>query len=193
MRPRRHRAARRRRGGVRWAAALIAVMLAAAGGAFLSQSRPDDARPPTVQDVEQGTWWLDRVIDGDTLIVRDTRRLWGLPARRLTVRLLNVNTPERRQFGHAEATATLRRLTSGRRLTLRVERPSAQRARDDRYDRLLAYVFDGPVNVNVEVVRSGWSRYWTRYGPGRFPEAFRQAEDEARSGRRGLWGSDANP
>ena len=56
------------------------------------------------------------------------------------------------------------------------------------YGRLLAYLYVGDTNVNVEMVRQGWSPFWTDYGAGRFAAPFRAAEDEAKAAKRGLWG-----
>ena len=55
----------------------------------------------------------------------------------------------------------------------------------ERYD--VAYVYAGEVNVNVEMVRLGWSTFWTEYGEGRFAEPFSNAEEQAKAKKRGLW------
>lgn len=52
---------------------------------------------------------------------------------------------------------------------------------------LLAYVRVRGEIANVEMVRLGWSPFWTKYGKGRFAGAFRAAEREAREAHRGLW------
>jgi ankyrin repeat protein len=53
-----------------------------------------------------------------------------------------------------------------------------------RSGRLLAYLFADGKNVNVEMVRRGWSRFDTRWGEGRFAPAFRAAEREAERAER---------
>jgi len=45
------------------------------------------------------------------------------------------------------------------------------------------------VNVNVEMVRLGWTTFWTKYGEGKYAGEFREAELEAREAERGLWKS----
>lgn len=124
------------------------------------------------------------MVDGDTLVV--THR----PAEPRTehVRLLNVNTPERGQPGFDEATSALRSLLGRAGSEVRIVYERDGRPTHDRYGRLLAYIMKGETNVNVELVRLGWSRYETEFGVGRFPQAFREAEAEAKRERRGLWG-----
>lgn len=123
-------------------------------------------------------WPVIRVVDGDTLHVR-------FRGRDESVRLLRINTPERGQVGYGEATRALRRLVEGRKVRLEFERRG--NVERDRYGRLLAYVYVGHLNVNVEMVRLGWSPFWTKYGQGRLADEFRKAEKEARAERRGLW------
>jgi micrococcal nuclease len=101
------------------------------------------------------------------------------------VRLLRFDTPERDEPGYGGARDELRRLVDGKMVRLEFEKPGQPER--DVHDRLLAYVFSGDMNVNVEMVRLGWSPFWTRYGEGRYADEFRRAEREARAARRGLW------
>lgn len=57
----------------------------------------------------------------------------------------------------------------------------------DRFGRLLAYVWKGDVNLNVEMVRLGWSKFFIEYGEGRYAAEFRAAEEEARTKKLGVW------
>ena len=63
----------------------------------------------------------------------------------------------------------------------------------DGFGRLLAYVIAEGVNVNLELVRQGWSKYYTKYGKGRLQQEFEAAEAEARAGGLGLWGMVGGP
>ncbi|MCC6661295.1 MAG: thermonuclease family protein [Phycisphaerales bacterium] len=124
-------------------------------------------------------WTVVRVIDGDTLVVRSV-------AGEEHVRLRAVNTPERGQSGFEEATEVLRGLArAGAAARLEYEKPGVPER--DRYGRILAYVVIGGVNTSVEVARSGWSEYETRYGPSRFDVQMQEAEREARGANRGVW------
>lgn len=119
-----------------------------------------------------------RVTDGDTLVV--TRR--GNQER---VRLLRIDAPERNEPGYRESKEALRGVVEGRELAVEFERPGVEER--GRYGRLLAYVLADGVNVNVEMVRVGRARFWTKYGAGRLAKDFRRAEAQARAARRGLW------
>ncbi len=111
---------------------------------------------------------LIRVVDGDTL------QVWWQDER-VSVRLLCINTPERGQPGYAQATAHLReQLASAHMVDLEFETPG-QIARD-RFGRLLAYVWFNGRNLNIEQVRAGHSRFWTKYGTGHHAAEFRQVE-----------------
>ncbi len=122
------------------------------------------------------------VVDGDTIVV-------DLRGRKEKVRLLNVDTPEsvhpdpRRNTPEGEAAGrwTRERLL-GRRVLLEWDGDGPARGR---YGRLLAYVWLDGRNFNLELVRAGLSPYYTKYGPGKYPGAFRQAEAAARTGDRG--------
>ena len=165
--------------------ALIIVLSIAAAGLLYRMLRPYFEEPPpaprTDEPVSEATEAVElrRVIDGDTIEVR-----WRDRTER--VRLLRINTPERGRRGYDEATAALEGLLRGTDPALEFERPG--RPERDKYDRLLAYVLAGEVNVNIEMVRLGWTRFWTRYGAGRHAERFTAAEDEARVSQAGLWG-----
>jgi micrococcal nuclease len=127
-----------------------------------------------------------RAIDGDTLVVK----LEGATIeRKETVRLLNINTPEKKEPGFEQAREALKTLVRGGTVELEFEDPT----REDRdgFGRLLAYVIADGVNVNVELMRQGWSKLYTKYGKGRLHEKFVAAEAEARDAGRGLWGMEA--
>ena len=117
-------------------------------------------------------------MDGDTIRVRYGRKDEA-------VRLLRIDTPERGRQGYREATEAMRKLVVGKEVVLEFETPGVEER--DRYGRLLAYVFLGDLNVNVEMVRLGWTPFWTKYGEGRYTLAFEKAEREARTGERGVW------
>ena len=127
---------------------------------------------------------VERVVDGDTIIVRGVGR----------VRLIGVDTPETVapgrpvEFFGREASAFAKRLLEGRRVRLDYDRE-----RTDRYGRTLAYVHlaDGTF-VNAEIIRRGYGHAYTRF-PFRHLDRFRRLEREARSAGRGLWNPAASP
>lgn len=126
---------------------------------------------------------VERVVDGDTIIVRGVGR----------VRLIGVDTPETVspgrpvEFFGREASAFTKRLLEGRSVRLEYDRE-----RTDRYGRTLAYVHlaDGTF-VNAEIIRRGYGHAYTRF-PFRYLDRFRGFEREARAAGRGLWNQSAS-
>lgn len=60
----------------------------------------------------------------------------------------------------------------------------------DKYGRLVGKIFVGNTNVNLEVVKAGYAWWYRQYGAGETDIA--EAEEAARTARRGLW-QDKNP
>ena len=124
-----------------------------------------------------------RVVDGDTLVVNFHNKAEK-------IRLLNVDTPEsvhpdkRRNtaMGKAASDYTRSRL-NGKTICLEFE----GRKRGN-YGRLLAYAIRDGQNFNLELVRQGWSPYYTKYGISpRYHEQFTAAQHDARSEGRHIW------
>jgi endonuclease YncB( thermonuclease family) len=54
--------------------------------------------------------------------------------------------------------------------------------------RLLAYLYDEDGrNLNLEMVKLGWTASYRKYGDGRIPVSFTQAHLDASVNRRGIW------
>ena len=57
------------------------------------------------------------------------------------------------------------------------------------YGRLLAYVFVGGQNLNLDLVRHGLSPYYTKYGKSeKYDAEFHVAEKQARKEKLNIWG-----
>jgi len=168
-------AIRLRRHAPTWAAILIAAALIAAG--YFGGGRSE---APTVDIGDSGrTYVVARVIDGDTLLLVGGER----------VRLLGIDTPESVAPGRPveplgrEASAFTERLAEGKAVRLGFDKE-----RTDRYGRLLAYVYVGEVLLNEEIIRAGLSEAQPQHPySGVMKRRFRDAEQEARERRRGLW------
>ena len=119
-----------------------------------------------------------RVADGDTLTLRDGRR----------IRLVQIDAPELGTgecHSRASRTALLVRTPVGSRVTLDAD-PALDRV--DRYGRLLRYVRRGAANVNVELVRAGAAApYFYGGDRGRYASLLLAAARAARLAHRGLW------
>jgi micrococcal nuclease len=157
-----------------WFALLLLVLFRVwSGGADSAPTAP----------LAEGNYAVERVIDGDTLLVQGNH----------TVRLMGVDTPESVKPEHPverwgpEATAFTREFIAGRQVRLRFDRE-----RVDQYGRLLAYVWVEERLLNEELVRAGFARFEPQYHYAEpMKRRFRSAQDEARSAQRGIW-SDAN-
>ena len=118
------------------------------------------------------------VYDGDTLAVRRG-------SSQITIRLIGVDSPETArpetpvQFFGPEATDFSRKSLEGKQITLEFEAPDRQGGGVDRYGRTLAYVImEGGRNFNLELIRLGYGRTYTRY-PFKYRKEFLAAEQAA--------------
>ncbi|HEY8121038.1 MAG TPA: thermonuclease family protein [Myxococcota bacterium] len=156
----------------------LAVLLAVAVIAHFYLRR-DGAAPAVAsaqrEAVRLGPCDVTRVVDGDTLTVR-------CAGRKERVRMLQIDTPEREQPLYLQAGDALELAIAGRRVELEL----GPEPRDD-YGRLLAYVFADGENLNLRMIRDGWSPYFDRYGAGAYPREFADAERAAREAARGIW------
>jgi len=87
---------------------------------------------------------VERVIDGDTIVVNN-----------ISVRLLGINSPENKEAYYDEAKKFLENRTLEKRV-----RFGFGGERYDRYDRMLAYVFFGGKNVNLELIEQGLANFY---------------------------------
>jgi endonuclease YncB( thermonuclease family) len=120
------------------------------------------------------------VIDGDTIVLANGAH----------VRLVQIDAPEvqeRECYGAQSRTFLRRLLPPG--ATVRIEAdPLLDQV--DRYGRLLRYIFRGPTNVNLELIRQGAATVWFyRHDRGRYATQFYRSALVARAAHRGLWGA----
>ena len=162
-----------------------AVSVAAAVAAVILVS------PPAVADPIAATATVLKVVDGNTIDIRDDVR------GRLRVRLLGIDTPETKEPGYTvgcwgpEATEFAESTMLGQRVAL-VADPTQDKT--DRYGRTLAYLVrqDG-WDYSVEAARAGAARSYVYGGvPVSRYDAIAGAEQQARTARRGLWGAPCN-
>ncbi len=112
------------------------------------------------------------VLDGDTIVLNDGRK----------VRYLGINAPEHGQSYAPEATNFNRRLVSG--LPVRLEFDQVQ---EDRYHRLLAYVYQGRTMINEQLLVEGWAHIFLMPPNTRYAERFLQVQEKAKTARKGVW------
>lgn len=130
-----------------------------------------------------------KVVDGDTIKVMYN-------GRETSVRFIGVNTPETVDprkpvecFGR-EASDHLKNLLSGKKVKLRRDDTQTDR---DKYGRILRYVYLDDQDVNLAIISNGYGYEYTYNGA--FPyakqAAYKQAQKDAETNKRGLWADSA--
>lgn len=152
----------------------------------------DGAESPVSQErsaaPERVTAQLERVVDGDTIIVR-------IGGKRERVRYIGIDTPELGRDGKPDAPFARKAMAANARLVepgpLRLAVGVQER---DRYGRLLAYVHNGDQKlVNAELLQLGLARVMTIPPNVSRAAAFREWQSEARREKRGMWGGSSLP
>ena len=137
------------------------------------------APPAPPEFLAEGLYDVERVVDGDTLLLANHAR----------VRLIGADTPETVKPNHpvdpwgTEASQFTRQFVAGRQVRLELDRE-----RVDKYGRFLAYVWVGDRMLNEELIRAGLARAELQYHyAASIKTRFRRAEEDARSAGRGIW------
>lgn len=136
-------------------------------GCSLKPGDNTNAAEPAIEQV-----LVREVIDGDTVILEDGRR----------VRYLGIDTPEIGEYYYEEAAERNRELVEGK----VVELQPGSRDVDD-YGRLLRYVYIDGMFVNAELVAQGYAKAYRKGPIERHSEELFQLEEEAKSSGKGLW------
>jgi len=121
------------------------------------------------QNYEKENCFVERVIDGDTIVCGNQ-----------TIRLLGINTPEKKMPYYEEAKDYLKQ----------TENKSVEILRDfedaDKYDRELRYVFYENRLLNAEILQEGLATSFMLEGL-KYEDKFRNAENYARNNEVRLW------
>lgn len=115
---------------------------------------------------------VQEVLDGDTISLDDGRK----------VRYLGINAPEHGQPYAREATNFNRQLVRG--LPVRLE---FDRIREDRFGRVLAYVYLDDTMVNERLLAEGWAHVFLMPPNTRHAERFLRLQEKAKAARKGIW------
>lgn len=116
---------------------------------------------------------VTKIIDGDTIIVSGGR----------TIRLLDIDAPEKDEACYAEAKKRLSELILGEKVKL-----EAGPQDKDRYGRWLRYIFLGEDNINLELVKEGLAVARFFQTNSKYQPAIKKAEFEAQKQKIGcLW------
>jgi len=165
----------------------IAVFLVVVAVAVLLRLWQDQHQPTVPEALDEGTYAVRRVVDGDTLLLENGVR----------IRLMGADTPETVKPNHpvepfgSEATRFTKDFLSGGRVFLTFDRQKI-----NRYGRFLAYAWlDESMErmLNEELIRVGLATAKTGYRYSQsMKKRFRRAEDEAKSAGRGIWSDKGN-
>ena len=158
----------------------VVVFLVVLSALLIHQWHPELFQNDASQTIESGTFRVARVVDGDTLVLADSKEY---------VRLIGADTPEtvKRNWPvepwGPEATAFTKQFVSGGEVRLEFDGPPR-----DKYGRMLAFVWVGDRMLSEELIRAGLARAELKYPYSAEKKArFRRAEAEAQSARRGIW------
>jgi micrococcal nuclease len=117
---------------------------------------------------------VTKVIDGDTIEVNQEGTAYK-------VRLLDINTPEKKQPYHQDAVNFLKAKIEGREVIL--ERGKEDK---DKYSRLLRYVFYDEELVNAKILQEGLANFYS-YQNTQYTSRLKKAEEQAREQEKGIW------
>jgi endonuclease YncB( thermonuclease family) len=130
----------------------------------------------------QAQWRIDRVLDGDSLVLRDRT------GQRLNVRITGIDAPEKSQPFADRSRQHLRSISAGCAPTLDIQKT-------DRYGRSVAQVQCADRDLGLAQIEAGLAWHFTRYELEQKPaqrSGYSEAQRQARAARRGLW-SEAAP
>lgn len=186
------------------AAVLAVAGLTALAGCTTTPSQPEavssstapsvaTSSPSTTTALAGHTVTLQRVVDGDTIVVSDPTTT----EHSTTVRIIGINTPETvapgkpvECYGNEAHGALTGRIAVGWPLQLI---PDPTQDAKDRYGRTLAYIEDvgnsGAVDIGLYMIQGGYARAYKVSGPA--PQRYATylaAQEVAKANRTGLWG-----
>lgn len=125
-----------------------------------------------------GTYKVARVIDGDTIEIEGGER----------VRYIGIDTPEMVLEGKPEECGAEKALEKNRELVVgKTVELSKDVSEQDKYGRLLRYVWVDGILVNAQLVRLGLAKAASFPPDVRFLEEITIAQKEAQKNKAGLW------
>jgi micrococcal nuclease len=153
---------------------LLIIVAVAAWRFYQESSKP---KPPA--SLGEDVYNVERVVDGDTLVLTNHAK----------IRLIGADTPEVvkpncpvEPWG-PEASEFAKQFVSGGQVRLQLDREQT-----GRYGRRLAYVWVDDRMLNEELIRAGLARVRTEFNYSQAMKTrFLRDQDEARAARRGIW------
>jgi len=121
------------------------------------------------EEYQKQTCFVNRVIDGDTIVCDGQ-----------TIRLLGINTPEKKMPYYQKAKNFLKQVENK---TIQILR---DKENEDKYDRKLRYVFYKNDLLNAEILQEGFATSFMLKGL-KYEDKFRNAENYAKNKEIRLW------
>ena len=141
------------------------------------QASPVETSSPFERSEDSSAGSVRRIIDGDTVVV-----VTG--GSETTIRLAGVNAPEKNECFFGESTDYLVETVEG--ATVEIENLGT-----DQFGRTLAYLWEGPSLLNLDLVAGGWAIATTPGEEDQYGKEILAAEKKAVAAAAGLWATDA--
>ena len=117
----------------------LLVLLSFFGGSYFEKQKIKTIPIPSISPIQNPT--VTEVTDGDTLKLSTDQ----------TFRLYGVNSPEVKEPYFEEAKAFTQNLVLNKEISFEQE----ENYKEDKFGRILGYVFVDGINLNLELVRNG--------------------------------------
>ncbi len=125
---------------------------------------------------------VEKVIDGDTIVLDDSRVL----------RYIGIDTPELRdRMGRVECFALQAKKANEKLVAGKQVRLEKDVSETDKYGRILRYVYVDDIFVNEYLVKEGYARAVSFPPDIKYQDILREAERYARENNKGLWNPEA--
>ena len=155
---------------------LLLVLLSFFGGSYYERQKLSSSSYPTTPSIPSNQkLTVIEVSDGDTLKLSDNK----------TFRLYGVNAPEVKEPLFEETKTFTENLVLGKEISFEQE----ENYKVDKFGRTLGYVFIDGVNLNVELVRTGFARVvlYEKRAKIKYQDELLNAEKTAKELRLGVW------
>jgi len=118
------------------------------------------------------------IVDGDTIKINYNDQ-------KEKVRLIGIDTPETNECFSTEATNKLLSLIGEKEIEIEFDTTQGER---DKYSRLLLYIWLDDKLINKTMIAEGYAHEYTYNLPYKYQTEFKEAQREAQSHGKGLWG-----
>ncbi|MBI4225940.1 thermonuclease family protein [Candidatus Roizmanbacteria bacterium] len=152
---------------------VVVAVVSFLGGSFY-QSQKSQTESSKQSEINQKLI-VTRVVDGDTIQLQNGKE----------IRLYGMSTPEQKEPFYQEANQFTERMVLNKEITLEQE----EKYKQDKFGRLLGYVFVDGVNLNIELVRNGLAKVvlYEKRAKIKYQDELLTAEKESKEKRVGIW------